>query len=409
VNFLQGLHGAVALALLPALLFAEEAGVPLPFAPGELVLLFGGLLIASGGLNPYAFFPLVLFACISGSLIGYSWARVVGERGLAGLARRLRQQRNLERVEERLRSAGWLKIAICRLIPGLRIYTTLVAGAVHAPRRSFTIAIVTSTVVWVAIFVALGMLIGVPVAHFLDRIQKLALEGAILIVIGVGLYLAVRKTPSSSGAGLVRLPRWLRVLLAAGVDIGVVASIVTGLLALGRLLGIGFGSGWLDAVVVLLVVGAFYAVVARRSAGATAGEVLLQTSYVSGVRVPLRPRAALEAVRALITRPDDELTATGDVLHALGDPDRLRIVTQLLDGPRTVAELATRTKLSAFEVMHQLDRFQSTGVLVTTGLEPDVVYSVRPDLLHVLVELLAIMESAPTAEKTVSAPAPSRT
>jgi membrane protein DedA with SNARE-associated domain/DNA-binding transcriptional ArsR family regulator len=409
VNFLQGLHGAVALALLPALLFAEEAGVPLPFAPGELVLLFGGLLIASGGLNPYAFFPLVLFACIAGSLIGYSWARVVGERGLAGLARRLRQQRNLERVGERLRSAGWLKIAICRLIPGLRIYTTLVAGALRAPRRSFTIAIVTSTVVWVAIFVALGMLIGVPVAHFLDRIQKLALEGAILIVIGVGLYLAVRKTPSSSGAGLVRLPRWLRVILAAGVDIGVVASIVTGLLALGRLLGIGFGSGWLDAVVVLLVVGAFYAVVARRSAGATAGEVLLQTSYVSGVRVPLRPRAALEAVRALITRPDDELTATGDLLHALGDPDRLRIVTQLLDGPRTVAELATRTKLSAFEVMHQLGRFQSTGVLVTTGLEPDIAYSVRPDLLHVLVELLAIMESAPTAEKTVSAPAPSRT
>jgi membrane protein DedA with SNARE-associated domain/DNA-binding transcriptional ArsR family regulator len=409
VNFLQGLHGAVALALLPALLFAEEAGVPLPFAPGELVLLFAGLLIASGGLNPYAFIPLVLFACITGSLIGYSWARVVGERGLRGLARRLRQQRNLERVEARLRSAGWLKIAFCRLIPGLRIYTTLVAGAVRAPRRSFTVAIVTSTVVWVAVFVALGMLIGVPVAHFLDRIQKLALEGAILIVIGVGLYLAVRKTPSSSGAGLVRLPRWLRVLLAAGVDIGVVASIVTGLLALGRLLGIGFGSGWLDAVVVLLVVGAFYAVVARRSAGATAGEVLLQTSYVSGVRVPLRPRAALEAVRALITRPDDELTATGDLLHALGDPDRLRIVTQLLDGPRTVAELATRTKLSAFEVMHQLDRFQSTGVLVTTGQEPDVNYSVRPDLVHVLVELLAIMESAPSSKKTTNAPEPSRT
>lgn len=407
MNFLQGLHGAVALALLPALLFAEEAGVPLPFAPGELVLLVGGLLIASGGLNPYAFFPLVLFACIAGSLVGYSWARVVGDRGLRGLARRLRQQRNLERVEERLRSAGWLKIAICRLIPGLRIYTTLVAGAVRAPRRSFTLAIVSSTVVWVAVFVALGMLIGVPVAHFLDRIQKLALEGAILIVMGVGCYLAVRKTPSSSGAGLVRLPRWLRVLLAAGVDIGVVASIVTGLLALGRLLGVGFGSGWLDAVVVLLVVGAFYAIVARRSGGATAGEVLLQTSYVTGVRVPLRPRAALEAVRSLIMRPDDELTATGDLLHALGDPDRLRIVTQLLDGPRTAAELATRTKLSAFEVMHQLDRFQSTGVLVMTGQDPDiVVYSVRPDLLHVLVELLAIMESAPSPQAS-PAPAPS--
>jgi membrane protein DedA with SNARE-associated domain len=48
VSFLQGLHGAVALALLTGLLFAEEAGVPLPFAPGELTLLVAGLLIVSG-------------------------------------------------------------------------------------------------------------------------------------------------------------------------------------------------------------------------------------------------------------------------------------------------------------------------------------------------------------------------
>ena len=118
---------------------------------------------------------------------------------------------------------------------------------------------------------------------------------------GVGCYLAVRKTPSSSGAGLVRVPRWVRVVLAALLDIGVVASIVTGLLALGRLLGVGFGSGWVDGVVVLLVVGAFYVIVARRSAGATAGEVLLQTSYVSGHGLPLKPRAALDAVRSLVS------------------------------------------------------------------------------------------------------------
>jgi membrane-associated protein len=406
VNFLQGLHGAVALALLPALLFAEEAGVPLPFAPGELVLLVAGLLITSGGLNPYAFVPLALFACVAGSVIGYSWARVVGDRGLRGLARRLRQQRNLERVEGRLRSAGWVKVGISRLIPGLRIYTTLVAGAVRVSWGSFLIAIGWSTVIWVGVFVALGMLIGVPVVHLLDRIQQLALQGAILIVMGVGCYLAVRKTPSSLGAGLVRVPRWVRVLLAAGIDIGVVASIVTGLLAFARLIdfgGIGFGNGWVDAVVTLLVVGAFYVIVARRSAGATAGEVLLQTSYVSGVGVPVRPRAALEAVRSLILRPDDELTATGDLLHALGDTDRLRIVTQLLDGARAAADLAERTKLSTFEVMHQLDRLQSSGVVLTTGEEPDIVYSVRSDLRPVLVQLLAIMESVPNPKASPAA------
>ncbi|MHB8539152.1 MAG: DedA family protein [Candidatus Dormibacteria bacterium] len=112
MNFLQGLHGTVALGLLTGLLFAEEAGVPLPFAPGELTLLVAGLLIASGGLNPYAFIPIALVACVAGSLVGYSWARAVGDRGLRALANRLRQQRNLERVEGRILSAGWVGIAI---------------------------------------------------------------------------------------------------------------------------------------------------------------------------------------------------------------------------------------------------------------------------------------------------------
>jgi DNA-binding transcriptional ArsR family regulator len=197
-------------------------------------------------------------------------------------------------------------------------------------------------------------------------------------------------------------------VLAALFDIGVVASIVTGLLALGRLLDLGFGSGWVDPVVALLVVGAFYVIVARRSAGATAGEVLLQTSYVSGHGLPLKPRAALAAVRSLVTRSDDELTVTGDLLHALGDPERLRIVTHLLDRPQALDELASQSKLSPFEIRHQLDRFQSTGVLVISGQEPNPTYAIRSDLRHVLLQLLAIMEStltAPVAHEASPSPA----
>ena len=202
------------------------------------------------------------------------------------------------------------------------------------------------------------------------------MQGAILIVMGVGCYLAVRKTPSSSGAGLVRVPRWVRVVLAAALlDIGVVASIVTGLLALGRLLDLGFGSGWLDPVIALLVVGAFYVIVARRSAGATAGEVLLQTSYVSGHGLPLKPRAALAAVRSLVMparRRSEQPPAS--FLHALGDPDRLRIVTQLLDRPQKLADLAARA-LEALPLRSPsparplpVDR---TGVLVNSRQDPD--------------------------------------
>src|ERR1700726_4739219 len=139
--------------LLCGLMSREEPGVPLAFAPGEIVLLAAGLLIAAGGLDPYVFIPLAMFACVAGSIVGYSWARLVGER--------LHQRRGLERVTKRVRSAGWTGVALSRLIPGLRIYTTLVAGAVRVPRRSFILAMVSSTIVWVGVYVALGILIGV--------------------------------------------------------------------------------------------------------------------------------------------------------------------------------------------------------------------------------------------------------
>jgi len=394
LNFLAGLHGAVALALLGGLLFTEEAGVPLPFAPGELTLLAAGLLIAAGGLDPYIFIPLALLACIAGSLVGYTWARAVGDRGLQALARRIHQQRALERVSGRIRSAGWGGVAVSRLIPGLRIYTTLVAGAVRVRRSTFFLGIVPAAVIWIAVYVALGVLVGVPIEHFFTAVQKLAIQGAILVVMGVGCYFLIRRTPASSGAGLVRVPRPVRVVIAAVLDIGVVASVTTGLLALGRLLGFGLQAGWVDPVVALLVVAGFYVVIARRSSGATVGEALLQTSYATGQRLPLRPRAALQAARSVLSRNADELTATSDLLRTLSDPERLRIVSQLLEEPRTIAELATLTRQPPFEVRHQLERLSSTGALVVSGEEPRVVYVIRPDLGRALVQLLAVMPTA---------------
>ena len=391
MNFLQGLHGVVAIALLGGLLFTEEAGVPLPFAPGELTLLAAGLLIAAGGLDPVAFIPVALVACVAGSLVGYTWARAVGGHGLQALARRIHQQHALDRVSERVQSAGWGGIAVSRLIPGLRIYTTLVAGALRVRRRTFVLGMVPATIAWMAVYVALGVLVGVPIEHFLTEVQRLAVQGAILLAMGVGCYFVIRRTPASSGAGLVRVPRPVRIVIAAALDIGVVASVTTGLLALGRLVGFGLQAGWVDLVVALLVVAGFYVVIARRSGGATVGEALLQTSYATSQRLTLRPRAALKAARSLLSWTRDDLTPTTELMRSLSDPERLRMMSLLLGEPRTVAELATLTRQPPFEVSHRLDRLSSTGALIVTGEGSHTAYAVRPDLGHALVELLAVM------------------
>jgi membrane protein DedA with SNARE-associated domain len=392
MSFLQGLHGTVAIFLLVGLLFTEEAGVPLPFAPGEVTLIAAGLLIASGGLNPFVFVPLAIAGCVAGAVVGYVWARAVGEHGLTSLARRLRQERNLERVSARMRSAGWLGIAVSRLIPGLRIYTTLVAGAVKTPRRTFLAGMVPATVLWVVVFTALGAAVGIPVEHFLTAVERLAVQGAILVVLGFGGYLAIRRTPSASGAGLVRVPRTVRILLAVLIDVGVVASIATGVLALGRrLFGAGVGTGWLDLGVALLAVLIFYVVVARRGAGATVGESLMQTTYASGRGLPRRPADAWHAARALLSGGDDILDSTATLFRGLGDAARLHLVRALLDGPATSAQLATATGSSTFEVCHQLERLQAVGVVTEAAVATtdESVFRLRDELLAPLVLFLA--------------------
>ncbi len=409
MSFLQGLHGVVALALLTGLLFAEEAGVPLPFAPGELVLLAAGLLIAAGGLDPFLFVPLAMVACVAGSLVGYSWARLVGEHGLTSLARRLHQQKNLERVARRMRSAGAGGVAVSRLIPGLRIYTTLVAGAVRLPRRPFLAGMVPSTVIWVSVFTALGALIGIPVERFLTHVERVAVEGVVLAVMGLVSYLAIRRTPPSSGAGLVRLPHVVRGSIAALIDLAVIGSIVTGLLALVRnLFAVYIGDGWLDAVVAMLVGAIVYVVIARRGVGATVGEALMQTSYVSGRRLPRRPQEAWRAARALLAGPPDELRPTADLFRALADPERLRLVRHLLDYPRAVAELSALTGIEAMEVRHQLDRLAGAGVLAVEEQGEGARSRIRPDLVAPLLEFLSAAREAtalPAAQDVGSVPA----
>ncbi|HUY56158.1 MAG TPA: VTT domain-containing protein [Candidatus Nanopelagicaceae bacterium] len=359
MNFLSGLHGVVAIVLLCSLLFVEEAGVPLPFAPGELTLLAAGLLIAAGGLDPWVFIPVAFAVCVGGAMVGYSWARIVGEHSLTGLAARFHQARALERVARRIGAAGPVGIGVSRLIPGLRIYTTLVAGAFGVRRRTFLVGLVPSTAVWVVVFVVLGILVGIPVEHFLNQLARLAVQGAILVVIGVGGYLAIRRAPAPEREPLVNLPTWVRTSLAIFIDLGVVASILTGLLSIARrFTPTGLIASWADGVVLVAAVAAVYLFITRRGTGATVGEALLHTVYLPrhGARFGAFRRGGAETM-------DPALRSAAERLHALGTVPRLAVVRALIGGARTSSEVAQRVAISTEESEYHLAALSHVGLI----------------------------------------------
>jgi len=282
VSLLANLHGGLALLLLCGLIFVEEAGVPVPLLPGDLLLVAGGAMVAAGDPVGFMFFPAAIASSVAGAQVAYSWARLAGTRGLNALARRIHATDHLKRGMRRVQGAGATGVLVGRLLPGTRVCTNLVAGAVGLPRRRFLLGLLPSAALWVGIFSLLGVAIGPALQGSLRHVDALLLECALLIAMGVIAYLAVRRIPArrGRGRGSMGAERGWDTVAAAALDIAAVGSVVVGLNSIGRsLLHLGGIDDWFDAAVLVLVASVVYVVGTRRGAGWTPGEALFGVSY----------------------------------------------------------------------------------------------------------------------------------
>jgi membrane protein DedA with SNARE-associated domain len=157
---LQTLDGGLIVAILSGLLFIEECGVPLPMVPGDLILLVGGIAIATGRVNPVLMVLCVSVALILGAFTGRELFARIGPRPLWSIAGRLGATSLLDKAAGRLRQGGWRSIFVCRLVPGLRVHTNQVAGALAIPRRTFLAGMVPATIVYISVFLGLGTVFG---------------------------------------------------------------------------------------------------------------------------------------------------------------------------------------------------------------------------------------------------------
>ncbi len=304
VGLLTGLHGIAATVLICSLLLIDEAGVPLFITPNEVLLMLGGLLIASGGLSPVEFPPLAILALLAGSFTGYSWARVTGPTHLQTIARRLRAARHYERAVRRASGASAPQILVGRLIPGIRVYVSLAAGAGQVPPGRFLRGNVPAVVIWAALTMGIGFVAGIPVIHFLGDIQNLVLSGAVFIVLSFLAWRALSRAPTNRDreypGPFSRMRPIYRYVVAAATDAGIVATLVAGIdlivlpilhLRIPRLPLIP-AEGIFEPLTVVAAVALFYTALSRRSAGGrTAGERLLDVLYFR-----VRGRARLRAL-----------------------------------------------------------------------------------------------------------------
>ena len=202
IAWVQGLEGLTLAAVICALLFLEETGVPLPFAPGDLLLAIAGIAIAAGKVQPAPMVLATLAAIIGGAVVGREIFALIGWDRLMRIAGPLHARAPLEKASEMLERNGWRAVFTARLIPGLRVHTTQVAGVSGMPRLTFLAGLVPATAVYVAAFVGLGVAFGRPILQVIHDAERQVLTLVVVLVIGLVAVLWLRRRAQRALASL---------------------------------------------------------------------------------------------------------------------------------------------------------------------------------------------------------------
>lgn len=192
LSSIGSLSGDLLLAVIAGLVFVEETGIPIPFAPGDLLLVIAGIAIASDTVDPVPMVGALLLSTVLGAMIGREVFAAVGRPALLKAADALGFRRPLDRTTALLRRRGAPAVFIGRLIPGLRITTTQVAGVSKMPRLTFAAGLIPSVFVYIAVFVGIGALAGQPAVRLFHRAEHRFFVIAVTVLALLAVILSVR-------------------------------------------------------------------------------------------------------------------------------------------------------------------------------------------------------------------------
>lgn len=192
ITSIASLSGDLLIAVIAGLVFVEETGVPVPFAPGDILLMIAGIAIASDTVDPLPMIGALFIATVFGAMIGREVFAAVGRPALLRVAVALHFRSALERATHLLRRRGAAAVFIGRLTPGLRIHTTQVAGVSNIRRLTFAAGLIPSVIVYLAIFIGLGALVGRPAIGLFHRAQHRLFVVAVTALAVMAVVLSIR-------------------------------------------------------------------------------------------------------------------------------------------------------------------------------------------------------------------------
>ena len=178
------------LLILPALVVAEQFGIPLPAVPA---LLGVGALAASGQVS----IPMVLGVIAAAAFtVDLTWYELGRRRGAAVLAKicqmSLRPDSSVGRTERIFARYGAGFILVAKFVPGLSTIVPPLAGIAGIGRARFAIYEVGGVLLWAGTWVGLGYYLSDAVSSIALAATRLGRLMAVIIVSAIAAYVIVR-------------------------------------------------------------------------------------------------------------------------------------------------------------------------------------------------------------------------
>ncbi len=155
----EGLSSPAGLGILFVLIAVGEIGVPTPVVI-ESAFLAAGVALFHRPMHVVALLSVTALASVVGASAVY-WVGVKGT-GLFNLRKRVTGRLPEERAASllaRLSRTSVLTIALLRLVPGLLLPVSLLAGASRVPYLTFAAGVVAADLLWNGSFLAIGAIL----------------------------------------------------------------------------------------------------------------------------------------------------------------------------------------------------------------------------------------------------------
>lgn len=210
-------HGVLAAFAYLAL---EEGGLPIP-VPGDFLMLAFGVRAREGSIVLWQ----VIAAMEAGTVLGSSLLYLLARRNGRGVVERFGPfigvgPGQLDRTERQLQRHGAIAVILGRLLPGLRILTTIGCGMFRVPYRVFLPAMSVCSLVYIVGYTMLGYFAGPAVLGLFEALHLplgLIGSGVPLLLLLAGLILVRRGLPHRLPRPALRTWQRVRVGLLAGL------------------------------------------------------------------------------------------------------------------------------------------------------------------------------------------------